>query len=201
MKESLAPGECAATVVDDATYEELVGATRRFLDALAAAVPDATVADDLTGRLRDWTKRLADRAAGAEHERLFGRRPGVASHGQAMTPAYRVTAADDVELSGVTCFGGFFLGGNGAAHGGAVPLLFDELFGRVINGDGRPPARTAYLHVDFRAVVRLDRDLDFRVWRDRREGRKQYVRGEIRDGGVVCAEAEALFVELRPGQP
>lgn len=201
MKESLAPGGCAATVVDDVAYETLVGTTREFLDALAAAVPDAPMADELTVALRDWVARLADRAAGVEDERLFGRCPGAAAHGQSMTPAYRVTAEDDAELRGVTRFGGYFLGGNGAAHGGAVPLLFDELFGRVINGEGRAPARTAYLHVDFRAVVRLDRDLDVRVWRDRREGRKQYVRGEIRDDGALCAEAEALFVVLRPGQP
>ncbi|WP_436702104.1 hotdog domain-containing protein [Nocardioides sp. BYT-33-1] len=200
MTESLVPRGIGATVADDATYEGLIEATRGFLDALAGAVPDDASAADLAAELRGWASVLAERA-GAEQERLFARRAGVASHGQSMTPAYRVTGEGDTELRGTTRFGGYFLGGNGAAHGGAIPLLFDELFGRLINGEGRPPARTAYLHVDFRAVVRLDRDLGFRVRRDRREGRKQYVRGEIRDGDSVCAEAEALFVELRPGQP
>jgi acyl-coenzyme A thioesterase PaaI-like protein len=200
MNGSLAPGGCGGAVVDDGTYERLIDATRAFLDALSVAVPDAPTADGLAAELHGWTERL-DEHAGAESDRLFGRRTGITSHGQAMTPAYRVTEGGDAGLCGVTRFGRFFLGGNGAAHGGAVPLLFDELFGRVINGEGRAPARTAYLHVDFRAVVRLDRDLTFRVWRDRVEGRKQYVRGEIRDGGALCAEAEALFVELRPGQP
>ncbi|GAA1546413.1 hotdog fold domain-containing protein [Nocardioides humi] len=200
MSGALAADDRGGIVVDDLAYEALVGATRNFLDALAVAVPDGPTADRLTADLAGWAGVLGGLAA-EERDRLFGRRAGIASYGQAMTPAYRVLERDDAGLRGVARFGRYFHGGKGAAHGGAVPLLFDELFGRVINGEGRPPARTAYLHVDFRAVVRLDRDLGLRVWREREEGRKQYVRGEIRDGDVVCAEAEALFVALRPGQP
>jgi len=39
-----------------------------------------------------------------------------------------------------------------------------------------------------------------RGWLDRREGRKYFVRGELRHGEVVCAEAEGPFVALKPEQ-
>ena len=32
-------------------------------------------------------------------------------------------------------------------------------------------------------------------------GRKRVLRGTLRDGDTVCADAESLFVALRPGQP
>jgi hypothetical protein len=36
---------------------------------------------------------------------------------------------------------------------------------------------------------------------DRIEGRKRFLRSELRDGDVLVAEAEGLFVALNPGQP
>jgi hypothetical protein len=36
---------------------------------------------------------------------------------------------------------------------------------------------------------------------EREEGRKRFLTGWVRDGDVLVAEAEALFVALRPGQP
>ena len=44
-------------------------------------------------------------------------------------------------------------------------------------------------------------ELEVRVWMDRIEGRKRFVRGELKHGPVLCAEAEGLFVELLEGQP
>jgi hypothetical protein len=36
---------------------------------------------------------------------------------------------------------------------------------------------------------------------DSEEGRKRILSETIRDGNTVCADAEGLFVALRPGQP
>lgn len=70
---------------------------------------------------------------------------------------------------------------------------------------GRPVSRTAYLHVDYRAVTPLNVDLVARARMDRVEGRKRWVTGELcrvdASGaglGPAVAEAEGLFVELRP---
>ena len=35
---------------------------------------------------------------------------------------------------------------------------------------------------------------------DREEGRKRFLSASIRDGKLICADAEGLFVALRPGQ-
>jgi acyl-CoA thioesterase FadM len=67
--------------------------------------------------------------------------------------------------------------------------------------NGRSPARTAYLHVDFRHVTPVETELQVRVRFDREEGRKRFLRGTLHDGDTLCAEAEGLFVALRPGQP
>lgn len=32
------------------------------------------------------------------------------------------------------------------------------------------------------------------------EGRKRFVRGELKDGERLCADADGLFLELLPGQ-
>ena len=60
--------------------------------------------------------------------------------------------------------------------------------------------RTAYLKTDFRALTPLNTRLEVRGWLERQEGRKYFVRGELRHGDVVCADAEGLFVALKPEQ-
>src|SRR5439155_16999965 len=97
-------------------------------------------------------------------------------------------------------FGRFHLGGNGAAHGGTIPLVFDDLLGRLSGTGGRAVARTAYLHVDYRNVTPIEQDLDVGAWFVSEQGRKRLLRGVLRDGDTVCAEVEGLFVQLRPGQ-
>jgi acyl-coenzyme A thioesterase PaaI-like protein len=83
-------------------------------------------------------------------------------------------------------------------HGGVLPLLFDEVLGRAAASHGRERIRTAYLNVAFKALTPLDSELTVRGWVDRVEDRKLFVRGELRDGEVLCAEAEGLFVALKP---
>lgn len=66
---------------------------------------------------------------------------------------------------------------------------------------GRSFGRAAYTHVDFRSVTPVGRELTLRAWFESEIGRKRVLRGELRDGNVLCVEAEGLVVELRPGQP
>ena len=93
------------------------------------------------------------------------------------------------------------VGGNAAAHGGTLPLLFDEVMGRVANAEQRTVARTAYLHVNYRNVTPVDRWLHVEASIDRQEGRKRWISGKLTDGDTLIADAEGLFIELRPGQP
>jgi acyl-coenzyme A thioesterase PaaI-like protein len=96
----------------------------------------------------------------------------------------------------------FHLGGHGAAHGGTVPLLFDEVLGRLANSGDRPIARTAYLTVNYRYITRVGIEHQLEAEVQRIAGRKRWVTGRLKDpAGTTVADAEGLFVQLRPGQP
>ncbi|MGA9871154.1 MAG: PaaI family thioesterase [Rhodococcus sp. (in: high G+C Gram-positive bacteria)] len=108
--------------------------------------------------------------------------------------------AEGVRSRGV--FRRFHLGGNAAAHGGTLPLLFDDLFGMIQHAYGRPISRTAYLHINYRKVTPLDTELVIEGSVDRVEGRKTFISAELKDAdGNVLADCEALMVQLLKGQP
>ena len=94
------------------------------------------------------------------------------------------------------------MGGNHAVHGGVLPLLFDAMFGMVVQAAGRPISRTAFLHVDYRKVTPIDTELTAAGWIRETDGRKAFVCAELRDqDGNLLAEANGLMVRLLPGQP
>jgi acyl-coenzyme A thioesterase PaaI-like protein len=181
-------------------YGEMIGALRTFLDDVAAAAPDKDTIVGLAEDLRRWSDKLAPMAV-RERERIFARRFDLPGRGQTMSPKFVVTGGDGDSVHGTVTFGNYYLGGGGAAHGGAIPLMFDEVLGRLATTGGRRAARTAYLHTDFRSITPIGRELDVRGWFVSEAGRKRVLRGELKNGDTLCAEAEALFVELRPNQP
>ena len=179
-------------------YARMIEALRGFLDSVAGAKPDIATIERLTGELRRWTAELAS-AQVPEREQLFGRRRDLPGRGQTMIPAFVVAESGDDAIRGSVTFGRYFLGRGDAAHGGSIALVFDEVLGRFANLGGRRPGRTAYLNVEFRSVTPLDRELTVTGEFVKEEGRKRYLHGELWDGTTLCAEAEALIVELRPG--
>lgn len=104
------------------------------------------------------------------------------------------------EMHATITLGLFHLGGNGAAYGGSIPMLFDHVLGRLANTD-RTISRTASLKVDYRRVTPVGRPLRVVGRFEREEGRKRFIRGELLDGDVLTAEVHGLFIALRPGQP
>jgi acyl-coenzyme A thioesterase PaaI-like protein len=62
-------------------------------------------------------------------------------------------------------------------------------------------SRTAYLHINYRSVTPLDRELQLHGSIERVEGRKIFVAGSVRDDETLVSEAEGLWVILWPGQP
>ena len=181
-------------------YGEMIATLRTFLDRVAAAAPDTETSAALADDLRAWAARLEPLAV-PERNRIFSRRLDLPGRGQTMSPNFVVTDGNRESVSGTVTFGDYFLGGGGAVHGGAIPLLFDEVLGRLSSSGGRRAARTAYLRTDYRSITPVGVELDVHGWFVSEEGRKRVLRGELRHGKTLCAEAEALFVELRPGQP
>ncbi|MDB5870079.1 MAG: thioesterase family protein [Polaromonas sp.] len=181
-------------------YSSMADALRKFLDQVAGAKPDPQTLGRLSQTLQSWTDELSPHAV-PERQQPFGRMTQVAGRAQPMIPLFVATEGDQNSVRGTVVFGRYFLGGNGAAHGGAVALLFDEVMGRLQFAALRPRARTAYLHVDYRAITPIDKLLDVSARIVSEEGRKIRITAEIRDGATVVAQAEGLWVALRPGQP
>ena len=181
-------------------YGDMIAALRDFLDDVAAAAPDTATTVALTEDLRDWSKRLAQTAVG-ERRQIFARRLDLPGRGQTMSPNFIPVTGDQHSVQGTVTFGRYFLGGGGAVHGGAIPLLFDEVLGRLASSGDRAPARTAYLHTDFRSITPIGQELAVRAWFVGEQGRKRLLRAELTHDDTLCAEAEGLFIELRPDQP
>ncbi|HKE72726.1 MAG TPA: hotdog domain-containing protein [Acidimicrobiales bacterium] len=181
-------------------FGQLVVAMRDVQDLLASTDPP----EEVVVAARDTLRELADRLAPwvAEERRApAGKRPDDPGRAHPFLPPFVPEERTDTVLRGRVRFGRFYLGGNGAAHGGAIPLLFDEVLGVFQNGAGRPVARTAYLHVNYRAITPIETDLTVEATLEREEGRKRWATGRLLHGDRVVADAEGLFVQLLPGQP
>lgn len=173
---------------------------RTLQDTVVGAHPPMADSKAATDLLAQATALLA-RSQTDEVGQIAGKLFDVPSRGQPLIPAlhYDVTGPDLV--SGTVTFGRYYLGGGGAAHGGSLPLLFDEALGMLSGAGGRPLSRTAYLKVNYRMITPLDRELRFTGAVEKSEGRKLFVSGTLTDGDDLLADAEALFVALKPGQP
>lgn len=182
-----------------AAWGPYVDALREHLDALAGSLPPQEALDLLRSEVERWTSRLR-RHQVPEQDQAFGHRVDLHGRGQVMTPRFVLSDRTGDRLTGTVRFGRYFLGGNGAVHGGAVACFFDEVLGRFSDTGGRPPGRTVALDVSFRAVTPVDRDLQVEAWFEEEVGRKRSLRAEIRDGGLLCAQGRGLFLSLLAGQ-
>lgn len=180
-----------------ARYDDLLRATRGLLDAVAAAHAPDDVVDEVAKLVHQAAERLAPFAVG-EREAPSGNRPDLPGRGHPLVPPFVIDVEDPDRVTGTVRLSRAHLGGGDAAHGGVLPLLFDEVLGRLV-AHGREPSRTAYLHVDYRQLTPLDVDLRVEAEIIRHEGRKLFATGRLLKGEVVLAECEGLFVQAREG--
>jgi acyl-coenzyme A thioesterase PaaI-like protein len=180
----------------------------RFLDTLrdvqdharASAPPDhvVTEAADL---LRQITELLAPFAAD-EWTSPSGRRPDLPMRGNILSIPHQIAVSADGRVRGWARFRRYHLGRNGAVHGGAIAHLFDSVLGQtaylLTEGSYK---RTAYLHVNYRKIVPIERELRIDAGVTGIEGRKFFVQIRLFDDDTVLSEGDALFVQLKPGQP
>jgi len=181
-------------------FIRLTDAIRLVQDRVAASRPSVEIA----ARAADWLEKVACKLADfevGEPEQVAARLLDEPGRGQTLVPPFHVDTWDESQVCGRVRFTRFHLGSNGAAHGGAISLLFDDLLGQLANAPGRPRARTAYIRVDYRQITPLDRDVSVAARTTSRQGRKLMIIGEICDGRTVLAVAEGLFIQLRSGQP
>lgn len=81
----------------------------------------------------------------------------------------------------------------GRVHGGVVATVLDQILGVAASASG-PAGFTVGLDIRYRKATPYDVPLDLTARFDRRVGRKTFATAEIRVGGVVTAEATAVFV-------
>ncbi len=182
-------------------FGEFVEAMRTLQDLAVSADAPAEV----YGAARDQVNALIDLLGpyrAPEQQGPAGRAVELPGRGSLLLLPWRTVSAgpDGIVMQGV--FRRFHLGGNAAAHGGVLPLLFDDLFGMTVHYAGRPISRTAFLHVNYRKVTPLDTPLTVRGRVERIEGRKTFISAELVDEeGTVLADSEGLMVQLLPWQP
>ncbi len=181
-------------------YGRFVAAVRTLQDHVRAADAPDDVITRAAELIEEVSKLIAPYDAD-EWSSPSGRRFDLPNRGNILQVPMRLHRTDG-GVTGQTRFRRYHLGRNGAAHGGAVALLFDSVLGyTAFTSTGSRSQRTAYLHVNYRNVVPIDKKLQVESGFERIEGRKIFVAGRLLDGETVLAEAEALFVTLRQGQP
>lgn len=181
-------------------YGEFNDEVRRLMDLARLACPTPDMIDGLIEDLRAVNGRL-ETVQIDEWTTPAGTRIDLPARGNITLPPYEVVAADADGVEAMVTFRTFHLGGNKAAHGGHVAVAFDDLGGMASALAIRGVSRTAYLTVNYRSLTPLDTPLRCRTWVQNLEGRKAFVKGTMHDGERLCAEFDALFIALKPGQP
>ena len=189
------------TTKGGADYGRFIDAVRDIQDhARAVDAPDAVITE--AADMLDKVSALLSPFDADEWESPSGRRMDLPVRGNILTIPMSARKTEDGRVQGWARFARFHLGRNGAVHGGALGMLFDSVLGltsSVITGG--PRQRTAYLKINYRHIVPVEKELQFDAGIDRVEGRKIFVSGRLSDGDTLLTEAEALFVRLKPGQP
>jgi acyl-coenzyme A thioesterase PaaI-like protein len=182
-------------------YGRFVEAVRELQDhARAVDAPDDVITK--AAELLDDVNRLLAPFDADEWHSPSGRRMDLPNRGSVLSIPVDLHVAEDGRIRGTTSFRRFHLGRNGAVHGGSLAHLFDSLLGfTAFKLSDSPKNRTAFLHVNYRRIAPIDKQLQVEAGIDRIEGRKIFVEGRLLDGDDVLCEAEALFVKLNPGQP
>jgi acyl-coenzyme A thioesterase PaaI-like protein len=180
----------------------------RFIDAVRTLQDHARAVDapdEVITEAADLIEKVSELLAPFdtdEWQSPSGRRMDLPNRGNVLAVPTKMSKTPDGRIRGWARFRRFHLGRNGAVHGGALGLLFDSVLGMtsaVLTGG--PYQRTAYLHIDYRNIVPIEKQLQVDAGIDRVDGRKIFVSGSLRDGDTLLTEAQALFVLLRPGQP
>ena len=108
-----------------------------------------------------------------------------------------VNEGADATVEARVTFSATYEGAPGCVHGGFIASAFDEVLGVAQSASGNP-GMTANLSVNYRSPTPILRELVFRGWCERIDGRKIYTRGTVHHGDTLCAEASGLFIAMRP---
>jgi len=101
------------------------------------------------------------------------------------------------EVIGRATYGLPYEGPPGCLHGGFVAAGFDEVLGYAQSLSGQP-GMTGRLTVSYRSPTPLFEEVVYRARFLRNEGRKVFTEATLHAGERLCAEAEGLFIAMKP---
>jgi acyl-coenzyme A thioesterase PaaI-like protein len=204
--------------VEEARREGLAQATRQFLDAMIHTVAPTHEIDAVTSLVRDAEAVLrkyphmgnVEPSLTPSAEGSFGvgtsfldRSPLIGSMNPIAPPLIidirqpSEGSTDFGLVSGSVTFGTIYEGPPGCVHGGYIAAAFDEVLGITQSLAGNP-GMTGQLTVRYKSPTPLHRELVFEGRIERIEGRKIFTVATLSVGDVLCAEAEGLFISMRP---
>ncbi len=191
------------------TRLEVADACRSVIDQLASSTADS----EKFAAARDLLRQTVDVLASESHGRPYeGAEASLAAyqehlfidHSPLVGPLNPLAppidmSADGTTVTGMVTFGDAYEGPPGCVHGGFIAASFDEILGFSQGLTGKP-GMTARLVINYRSPTPLHQPLRFTGDIDRVEGRKIFVRGELRvvADDRLCAEAEGLFLSMNP---
>jgi acyl-coenzyme A thioesterase PaaI-like protein len=182
-------------------YGRFIDAVRKLQDHARAVDAPNEVITEAADTLEKLSALLSPYDAD-EWASPSGRRMDLPVRGNILTVPLWSRKTEDGRIEGTARFARFHLGRNGAVHGGSLGMLFDTVLGLTASVlSGTPRQRTAYLKINYRNIVPIEKEVQFDAGIDRVDGRKIFVSGRLTDGDTLLAEADALFVKLKPGQP
>jgi len=183
----------------------VAAAIRRLTEVLVSSTPPVPELHAIA----DTLELTAD--GFAAHPRIYGRArfAGEGSHGSMgqvghelnpvagisnpLAPPLNVWIADGV-AHGRATMGWAYEGPPTSVHGGFVAALFDQFMG-VAQAIGGQPGMTGTLSTRYHRRTPLNTELCLRGWVEKIEGRKTFVRAEIRADDVLTASCDGVFVQ------
>ena len=181
-------------------FGPLLEIMREVQDRFVGSLLPTEVEVELTSKLTEFADILGKYQVG-ESARVDGRRPDLPGRGSLLIPPWLIEERTETTIKGRVTFRRFHLGGNGAAHGGTLPLLFDDLLGKVVNHEQPGVARTVNISIDYRRITPIGEELLVDGRLDKIDGRKRWASARLKNAaGELLADTTALFIELKPGQ-
>lgn len=193
----------------DDTRQQLATACRAIIDELASSTADSASFAEASRLVQEAVGILESSPHGRPYE---GGEASLANYQESLFIDHSplvgplnplappiVMTADGTKVTGVVTFGGAYEGPPGCVHGGFIAAAFDEVLGFAQGLTGHP-GMTANLSIDYRSPTPLRQELRLVGDIDRVDGRKIFVRGELRVAADdrLCAEARALFLSMPP---
>jgi acyl-coenzyme A thioesterase PaaI-like protein len=191
---------------DDARFR-LAAATRRVIAELASS----TASDDAFSEACQLVEEAATVLGDRPHGRGYvGAEASLAEHQDShfldfsplvgplnpLAPPIATQIVDGIVI-GQVVYGDAYEGPPGCVHGGFIAAGFDEMLGFAQSLSGEP-GMTGRLQVSYRSPTPLHRPVRYEGRVDRIEGRKIFTVGTLHHDDTLCAEAEGLFISMKP---